>query len=125
MKLVDIKKINEHLSPDDFLNDYYNKKVPVILDHFLADKTMLSKWNFDFLAEQAGDQMVEVYGSEDSHNEWVTSPPLDRIPFKKYLDIINNESTPSRLFLFNLLSKKPSLKKDLKIYDVTGGKVIT
>ncbi|MEX6689844.1 cupin-like domain-containing protein [Danxiaibacter flavus] len=125
MKLKEIEHLSGPGQQETFSKSFYTHKRPVILNDFLADKTVLSKWTFDFLADQAGDQLVDIYGKEDTHNEWVTSPPVARITFREYLSLIQTAPTPLRLFLFNLLKKKPQLKKDLKINDVTGGKILT
>lgn len=113
-----------HIQPPAFLQQYFYPRQPVVLHHFLADKTVLTKWTYDYLIHQAGDIQVPLYGRESSFNDWVTSPPVKQVPLKEYLSLIQHEPTDLRLFLFNLLQKKPSLKKDLQLNDVTGGKVL-
>src|SRR5690606_30943047 len=52
------------------------------------------------------------------------SPPVGRMSFGEYLDLISKEPTELRLFLFNLMKIRPELKKDVVFNDPTGGKVL-
>lgn len=111
------------ISPATFKKEYSAPKIPVLLGDFF-DHEVLSKWNYDYFKERAGDSIVKVFGNEGKFNNHVASAPVSTMKFSEYLDLISSQPTDLRLFLFNLLQKVPELKKEISINDPTGGKVM-
>lgn len=124
MYLEPISRI-EGISPQDFRKQYFLPKTPVVISDFIRDSPAMSKWSYPYFKEIAGDLPVSVYGKEDAFNDHVSSPPVSQMSFAEYLDLIDGGPTESRLFLFNLLQKRPELKKDLVYNDVTGGSIVS
>ncbi len=124
MQLQTIKSA-DHITPQLFQSQYFPGKKPLVFRNFLANTTVLHKWNYDYLRTCAGELEVSLYGREDAFNEWVTSPPVTKMPLGEYLSLIEREPTDLRLFLFNLLQKKPALKQELSITDPTGGRILS
>lgn len=124
MKLKPVDSISG-VAPKDFVSDYLNKGQPVIIKDFVrADSPCWSKWSYDYFKEIAGDEKIDVYGKEEEGQQHAASPPVGRMTFGEYLDLITKEPTELRLFLFNLMKIRPELKKDVLFNDVTGGKVL-
>lgn len=124
---MQLKKVNKisGISSADFIKDYLNKGVPVIMDDFVAkDSPAWTKWNYDYFKEIAGDNIISLHGREDASNDRAASAPVAKMKFGEYLDMIEREPTDLRIFLFNLMKLKPELNNDVKYNDVTGGKVL-
>ena len=124
---MQLKKVNKisGISSADFIKDYLNKGVPVIMDDFVAkDSPAWTKWNYDYFKEIAGDNIISLHGREDASNDRAASAPVGKMKFGEYLDMIEREPTDLRIFLFNLMKLKPELNNDVKYNDVTGGKVL-
>ena len=124
MQLKKVEKISG-ISSADFIRDYFNKGVPVIMDDFVRkDSPAWTKWNYDYFKEIAGDTLISLHGKEDASNDRAASAPVAKMKFSEYLDTIEREPTDLRIFLFNLMKLKPELNNDLIYNDVTGGKVL-
>lgn len=124
MKLQPVDRISG-VAPKDFIKDYFNKSQPVILKDFISkDSACWSKWSYDYFKEIAGNEQINVYGKEEDSQSFAASPPVGKMSFGEYLDLIGKGPTELRLFLFNLLKIRPELKKDVIFNDVTGGKVL-
>lgn len=124
---MQLKKVNKisGISSADFINDYLNKGIPVIMDDFVAkDSPAWTKWNYAYFKEIAGDAVISLHGREDASNDRAASAPVAKMKFSEYLDMIEREPTDLRIFLFNLMKLKPELNHDLIYNDVTGGKVL-
>ncbi|WP_262248337.1 cupin-like domain-containing protein [Parapedobacter soli] len=124
---MQLKKVNKisGISSADFIKDYLNKGVPVIMDDFVAkDSPAWTKWSYDYFKEIAGDTVISLHGREDASNDRAASAPVAKMRFGEYLDMIEREPTDLRIFLFNLMKLKPELNHDLVYNDVTGGKVL-
>ncbi|WP_257658407.1 cupin-like domain-containing protein [Parapedobacter lycopersici] len=124
MQLKKVEKISG-ISSADFIKDYFNKGIPVIMDDFVRkDSPAWTKWNYDYFKEIAGDAMISLHGKEDASNDRAASAPVAKMKFGEYLDTIERGPTDLRIFLFNLMKLKPELNHDLIYNDVTGGKVL-
>jgi len=124
---VQLKKVEKisGISSADFIKDYFNKGIPVILDDFVRkDSPAWTKWNYDYFKEIAGDTIISLHGKEDASNDRAASAPVAKMKFSEYLDTIERGPTDLRIFLFNLMKLKPELNNDLIYNDVTGGKVL-
>ncbi|MFP3596622.1 cupin-like domain-containing protein [Chryseobacterium sp. SIMBA_029] len=113
------------LSSRDFLNTYMKPRRPIILKDFVdPGSPAFKKWNYEYFKEIAGNQKVNIYGSELESLDRVASKPIAQSTFSEYLDLISSSPTENRLFLFNLLSLYPALKDDIHYNDVTNGKIL-
>lgn len=125
MKLKEIGRIR-NVSSEAFTLKFMKPNIPVIIEDFIdAESPALKNWNYDYFKEIAGDDEVDVYGEEIHSLDRAASKPLARMKFSEYLDLISREKTKYRLFLFNLLTIKPELKKDVVYKDITKGKVLS
>jgi ribosomal protein L16 Arg81 hydroxylase len=111
----------EGLSKQQFKRDFIKTKMPVIIKDFVNESVALNKWDYNYFKQVAGDRIVEVHGSEDAHPDKVTSIPDAKMPFKEYLDLIEQNKSEARLFIFNLLLEKPELQKDLSVKKIAAG----
>lgn len=124
MKLKPVNIISG-VTPKEFVKDYFSKGQPVIIKDFISKESPCwGKWSYDYFKEIAGDEQVNIYGKEDDAQNHVASPPIGKMTFGEYLDLIREKPTELRLFLFNLMKLRPELKKDVIYNDPTGGKVL-
>ena len=124
MKLKEIGRIRNYNS-EEFTSKFMKPNIPVIIEDFIdAESPALKNWNYDYFKEIAGNNEVDVYGEEIHSLDRAASKPLARMKFSEYLDLISREKTKYRLFLFNLLTIKPELKKDVVYKDITKNRVL-
>lgn len=124
MKLSPVQKLKA-LSSRHFLNTYMKPRLPVVIKDFVdPESPAFTKWNYEYFKEIAGNEKVNIYGSELESLDRVASKPIAQSTFSEYLDLITSSPTEHRLFLFNLLSIKPELKHDIHYNDVTNGKIL-
>ena len=113
------------VSTSDFISSYLKPGKPVVLKDFIKkDSPALQNWSYAYFKDIAGDHIVNLYGSEECSVDRVESAPVKKMKLRDYLNLIENEPTDLRIFLFNLLKIKPELVKDIHYNDVTGGKVL-
>lgn len=124
MQLIPVKKTKKLISRN-FITHHMKAQVPVIIEDFVdPESPAFKKWNYEYFKEIAGNQKVDIYGSEMDSMDRVASQPIAQTTFSEYLDLIDSTPTEHRLFLFNLLSIKPELKNDIIYNDVTNGKIL-
>ncbi|MGH1516186.1 cupin-like domain-containing protein [Chryseobacterium sp. JK1] len=124
MRLEPVQKV-KMISSETFIKSHMKPRLPIILDDFVSAKSpAFKKWNYEYFKEIAGEQKVNIYGSEIESLDRVASKPIGNSTFSEYLDLITSSPTEHRLFLFNLLSIKPELKNDIYYNDVTKGKIL-
>lgn len=115
MHLQQIESIHGY-DKQKFKKEFLRTGVPVIIKDFIQeDSAALHTWDYDHFRQVAGDSMVSVHNEEDAHLDKVSSPPVKKMKFSAYLDLIEKEPTAMRLFLFNLLLDKPAMQKDLHV----------
>lgn len=124
MQLIPVNKTKK-LFPRNFISNHMKPRIPVIIEDFVdSESPAFKKWNYEYFKEIAGDQKVDIYGSEMDSMDRVASQPIAQTTFSEYLDLISSTPTEHRLFLFNLLNIKPELKDDIIYNDVTNGKIV-
>ncbi|WP_160136828.1 cupin-like domain-containing protein [Chryseobacterium sp. c4a] len=124
MQLTPVKKTKKLVSRN-FINNHMKPQIPIIIEDFVdPESPAFQKWNYEYFKEIAGQQKVDIYGSEMDSMDRVASQPIAQTTFSEYLDLIHSTPTEHRLFLFNLLSIKPELKNDIIYNDVTNGKIL-
>lgn len=124
MELKTLDKIR-NIGQDQFVSSFMRKNRPVIIEDFVnANSPAFQKWDYDYFKTIAGEKEVDVYGGEIHSLNRAASKPVARMTFGEYLDLIGSKATEYRLFLFNLLTINPELKKDIIYRDITRGKVL-
>ena len=124
MQLDKVERVTG-ISSDDFIANYLKPGNPVIITDFVdGNSPAFKKWTYDYFKEIAGDQVIDIYGKEETSKDRVASAPVKKMKFAEYLDLIEKEPTDYRIFLFNLLKLKPELNQDIIYNDPTNGKVL-
>ena len=111
MKLEEVKRISK-ISKEDFISGYFKPQQPVIIEGLTKDWPAFSKWNFDYISEVAGDKIVPLYDDRPVDHKEKFNEPHARMRMWEYLELLQNEPTKYRIFLWNLLKEVPELQKD-------------
>ena len=92
-----------NLSFQDFLEMYAIPQIPVIITDVVPTWPAFSKWNLEFFANRATDQLYRAESVD--------------ISFQNYLDYMKQAKEESPLYLFDKFSLKydPELSKDYKV----------
>jgi len=103
-----------NLSKEDFLREYFEPRRPVIIEDLSQDWPARTKWNFDYFKEKTGEVIVPLYDGKPASGRSNSHGPARKIPFKDYIDILQDGPSDLRMFFFNLLKNCPDLINDFK-----------
>ncbi len=116
LKLQEVPRV-KNITKEDFIKNYFKPQKPVVIERFIDDWPAYTKWNLDYMKEIAGEKIVQLYDNrpvdcKDSFNQAHTSMKMG-----DYIDLLKNEPTKLRIFLWNILKEAPQLKDDFKYPD--------
>lgn len=97
---------------ETFLNKYYKPRVPVILEDYSKGWPAIKKWDYSYFKDLLGDTRVPLYDGSKADGTKKVNEPASIMPFGEYLDLIQNQPTDLRIFLFNIFKEKPELCND-------------
>jgi len=120
MNLKPIERVSG-ISPEEFQERYLKTKTPVVFTDLAADWPATEKWTWDFLKSEYGHLNVPLYG-KDYHKagkEYMT--PTTTMKLGDYLDIIQNEPTELRMFLYNIFEHAPAMVDDFSMPTIMDG----
>lgn len=108
----------DNISKNRFLIDYKNTATPVILSQLMRDWPATNKWNFEFLNDVAGSNVVPVYSSKPAKDKEHQHAATLNIRLSEYLTMLKNGENDLRLFFYNVLDNIPSMLKDFDYPDL-------
>jgi hypothetical protein len=111
MLLQPIDVVDEIL-PEDFRNNYYNVKKPLIIKNLAKQWPAYNKWTWDYFKELVGDKRVGLYNNIKSDAYTPINTADDYRTFGEYIDMITNGPAAWRIFLFNIFDHAPQLIND-------------
>lgn len=120
MKLQPIEK-REGLTREEFQREYLIPRKPVIFKDLISDWPARDKWTFEWLRENYGHLEVPLYGNDfhQAGKHYMSSH--QKMKFGDYLQLIQNEPTELRMFLYNIFDHAPELVKDFHMPDIVDG----
>ncbi len=101
-----------------FRQEYMEPLKPVVFTDFMKGWKAGELWNIGFFKEKYGHVPVPVY-NEDYHKpgkNYMSS--VMEIPFREYLESIENGPSSLRLFLFNILKNIPELESHIPVPEI-------
>ena len=116
MQLQKIDRV-ETITKEDFLKKYFKPQKPVVIERFIEDWPALSKWNLDYMAAVAGDKMVPLYDNRPVSHKDGFNEPHAKMKMSEYVELLKNEPTKYRIFLWNILKEVPTLQDDFTYPD--------
>src|SRR5690554_5714738 len=113
----DIPRV-ESISKEDFIKHYFKPHKPVVIERFITDWPAFTKWDLDYFKELAGDKMVSLYDDRPVSHQDGFNQPHAKMTLGEYVDLLKNEPTKYRIFLWNILKEVPELQNDFKHLDL-------
>lgn len=120
MKITPVAKVSG-LSREEFAKDYLNPLKPVVFKDLSIDWPARDKWTFDYLIQNYGHLDVPLYdeGYTAPGKGYMTS--TKSMKFGEYLQLIREQPTTLRMFLFNIFKHAPELAKDVPTPTIMDG----
>ncbi|MEO6328414.1 MAG: cupin-like domain-containing protein, partial [Ginsengibacter sp.] len=111
MLLQSVDKVDE-ISPEDFKNNYYLPKKPLIITGLAKQWPAYNKWNWDYLQDVVGGVKVGLYNNVKSDAYTPINKADDYKTFGEYIAMIKDGPAAWRIFLFNIFEHAPQITKD-------------
>ena len=116
MHLREIDRVTS-ITKEDFLKNYFRPQKPVIIERFVDDWPAMSKWNLEYMSEVAGDITVPLYDDRPVRHDEGFNQAHAKMKMRDYIELLKNEPTRYRIFLWNILKEVPLLQKDFSYPD--------
>ena len=116
MKLAEIPRVN-NITKEDFIKNYFKLQKPVVLERAIEYWPAFDKWNLDYMKKIAGDKIVPLYDNRPVQHKDGFNEPHAKMKMADYVDLLKNEPTKYRIFLWNILKEVPALQKDYTFPD--------
>lgn len=117
IKTIPIPRVKS-ISKGDFIENYYKKQRPVLIENLAKDWPAYKKWNLDYIQSLAGDQVVPLYNNEPTKGRQNSVVPAKKMKLYDYIEILKKKPTDLRMFFYNVLQKMPELTKDFSYPDI-------
>lgn len=111
MILKEIDRV-ETISKEDFLTNYFGPQKPLVIERFIEDWPAFKKWDFDYMANIAGEKTVPLYDNRPVDYRDGFNQPHYKMKMRDYITLLKQEPTKYRIFLWNILKEIPELQKD-------------
>ncbi len=117
MKLSGVDTV-EKISKQYFVDHYFKPQKPVLIKGFAKQWEAYDKWNFDYIYEQVGEQVVGLYENKPADAKKSTDAPVQKMRFKDYLTLIRTQPSDLRIFFYIITDKLPALLKNFAYPDL-------
>lgn len=117
MNLKEIERVPT-LSKEAFLEDYFRPQRPVVIERLIEKWPAYSKWSLDYIKKIAGNKEVPLYDNRPVDHKEGFNQPHARMLLSEYIDLLKNEPTKYRIFLWNVLKEVPELQEDFDYPDL-------
>lgn len=111
-KIEEVDRVN-NISKDDFINNYFNKNLPVIFSNGAADWVCKEKWTFDFFENNCGDLHALLVDAEGLTG-YETKGDYDVLHLRDLIKSIK-EGGQKYLRFSPLISRNKFLIKDINL----------
>lgn len=102
----------DKIDQTEFRHDFLNVGRPVVLTSLTKEWQATKKWNFDYLAAVAGENIVPVYNSNPAQDSEHQHAAAANIKLSKYLNMLKAGEKDLRMFFYNILNEAPILLND-------------
>ncbi|SDE07845.1 Cupin-like domain-containing protein [Niabella drilacis] len=111
MRLTTLDKF-DHISPEDFKKNYYQKNQPVVIRDLARQWPAFSRWNWDYFIDIVGNKEVGVYNNVKSDSYTPINTADAYMKFGTYLEMVKRGPVELRIFLFNIFQHAPQIVSD-------------
>ncbi|MEP0133598.1 MAG: cupin-like domain-containing protein [Eudoraea sp.] len=116
MQLEDIPRVKT-ISREDFIKNYLKPQKPVVIEKFITNWPAYSKWGFEYMKQVAGDITVPLYDDRHVDHKEGFNEPHAKMKMADYIDLLRQQPTKYRIFLWNLIKEAPQLQNDFSYPD--------
>ncbi len=116
LNLKDIPRVKT-ITKKDFIKHYFKPQKPVVIERFIEDWPAYNKWSLDYIKDIAGNITVPLYDDRPVDYKEGFNEPHATMKMADYIDLLKQEPTKYRIFLWNVLKEIPQLQKDFKYPD--------
>lgn len=109
------------LTRETFAREYLEPRTPVVLVDLMAHWPAKAKWTVEFFKENYGHLMVPVFSDNVSKPGKKYMAPDKVVPFREFLEAIEQGPTNLRMFLFNIFKHVPELCNDFYMPTIMDG----
>ncbi len=109
------------LTRETFAKEYLEPGTPVILVDLMDHWPARTKWTMEFFKQEYGSLMVPVFSDNVSKPGKQYMAPDKVIPFREFLESIEQGPTNIRMFLFNIFKHAPELCNDFNMPTIMDG----
>lgn len=102
----------EDIDKDVFLKKYFKPQKPVLIKGLAKKWEAYSKWSLDYIAAQAGEQVVGLYDNKPADPNKPTDEPVTYMKMREYIKLIKEKPSDLRIFFYIITDKLPELLKN-------------
>lgn len=102
----------DSIEKSDFGKQYYHPQLPLVISDWAKQWPACKKWSFDYFKQIAADIEVPLYDNRKVTAKYSYNEPHEHMSLGDYLDLLQQQPTDYRIFLFNLVKQVPELKQD-------------
>jgi ribosomal protein L16 Arg81 hydroxylase len=106
---------------ETFRQRYLKPRRPVVIKGYAKRWEAYQKWTFDYFKQVAGQQVVPLYDNSKVTASKKVNEPVAKMPFAQYLDLIAQQPSELRIFLFNIFKHIPTLVHDYQMPNLVSG----
>ncbi len=117
LNLKEIPRLSS-VTKEDFIKNYYNPQLPVVVENLTNNWSANSTWNFDYFKEIAGEKIVPLYDDRPVSHKDGFNQPHAKMKMNDYIDLLKKQPTKYRIFLWNLMKEVPQLQKEFEYPDL-------
>jgi hypothetical protein len=114
LKLTPVERVRG-LDRKTFIKEFVKPARPVILEDYAENWPAKTKWTFDYFRAVAGNNIVPLYDNSKVDYTKKVNEPIAKMPLSEYLDILEQEPTELRIFLYNIFTHVPELCQDFSV----------
>ncbi len=100
------------IPPSQFIVEYKNTSTPVVFTDVTKSWVATKKWDLDYLADVAGDNIVPVYSSKPAVGKDHQHAAAMTLSLRKYVQRLKDGENDLRMFFYNILKYAPVLLND-------------
>jgi hypothetical protein len=102
----------DDISKEEFYEKYLKPRRPVVIKNMAKKWPAYQKWTMEYMKEVVGDVEVPLYDSSKADPSAPINASAAKMKFGDYIDLIQQEPTDLRIFLFDPIKYAPKLLED-------------
>lgn len=111
---INLKPIDivDDITQEEFIEKYLKPRKPLVIKNMAKKWPAYQKWTMEYMKEVVGDVEVPLYDSSKADPSAPINSSAAKMKFGDYIDLIQQEPTDLRIFLFDPIKFAPKLLED-------------